>query len=353
MCIAFIEQLIRMEIPEASTNRGWRLMGLFGTFPNPGRFDDLKAAAANLLALDNFEGARFEFNKTMTQKFALLHNVSLAAGQPGSYEFGAHVGDEKTLLASRIDMAGRLTGRVNTQLGDSIGLRLQAQVSPESQGQPNSFRADLDFKGGDFFGGGYFMGGGLVGASYLQSVSPGLAVGAEGFLHTGNRKVRGGSGAARYTWGGKGEHVLALKAGSFGQGNMAEVAYSRKVRHTPAMPSVCPRLSPHAHRSPSDCTRLSHVCHCLCCLGCLAQVSEKVALATEMQYYHNQLCTFGLGYQFNLRTAVFKGHIASDTTCSAVLEEHIQPGINLILSGQLNHKKNDYKFGVGLNVGGA
>ena len=87
----------------AETKRGFSVMGLFGRFPNPGRFDDLKAAAANLLALDNFEGARFEFNKTMTQKFALLHNVSLVPGQPGAYEFGAHVGDEKTLLASRID----------------------------------------------------------------------------------------------------------------------------------------------------------------------------------------------------------------------------------------------------------
>ena len=89
--------------------------------PNPGRFDDLKNAAASILTLDNFEGARFEFNKTLTQKFALLHNVSLAAGQPGAYEFGAHVGDERTLLASRIDMAGRLTGRINTQVSDALG----------------------------------------------------------------------------------------------------------------------------------------------------------------------------------------------------------------------------------------
>ena len=30
-------------------------------------------------------------------------------------------------------------------------------------------------------------------------------------------------------------------------------------------------------------------------------MSEKVALATEMQYYHNQFCQFGLGYEFKLR----------------------------------------------------
>ena len=256
MCIAFIEQLIRMEIPEASTNRGWRLMGLFGTFPNPGRFDDLKAAAANLLALDNLEGARFEFNKTMTQKFALLHNVSLAAGQPGSYEFGAHVGDEKTLLASRIDMAGRLTGRVNTLLGDSIGQRLQASVARVA-GAAQQLPRRLGFQGWRFLRRRLLHGRRARRRELPAERQPGLAVGAEGFLHTGNTQGPRWVGRSGVTWGGKGEHVLALKAGSFGQGNMAEVAYSRKVRRTPALPSVCPRLSPHAHRSRSDCTRLS------------------------------------------------------------------------------------------------
>ena len=277
--------------------------------PNPGRLEELKKEASAVLSPDVFEGARFEFNKTLTQKFALLHNVALSAGQPGSYEFGAHVGDERMLLASRIDMQGRLNGRFNAQLSDATLLRLQAQVSPESEGQPNSFKADVDYKGSSFCAGGYFMGGGLLGASYLQSVSEGLALGAEGFYHTLNRKVRGGAGAARYVWGAKGENVATAKVGTFGNGAV-ELAYQRKV-------------------------------------------SEKVALATEMQYYHNQFCQFGLGYEFKLRSSVFKGLISSDTTCSAVLEEHIQPGINLVLSGSLNHKKSDYKFGCGLTIGGA
>ena len=33
------------------------------------------------------------------------------------------------------------------------------------------------------------------------------------------------------------------------------------------------------------------------------QVSDKVGLATELMYYHNQLCTFGVGYEFRLRQA--------------------------------------------------
>ena len=78
-----------------------------------------------------------------------------------------------------------------------------------------------------------------------------------------------------------------------------------------------------------------------------------MGVATEMQYYHGQFCTFGLGYEFRLRQATFKGLILSDASCSATLEERISSGVNLLLSGQLNHKKKDYKFGFGLAIGAA
>jgi len=276
-------------------------------YPNPGRVEELKKEAQQVLSPDLLEGARFEFNKTLTQKYALLHNVTLGQpGVPGTYEFGANFGDERVLLASRIDLAGRLSGRLNASLSDSWLMRLQTQIQPEGG---NTIKADVDYKGGDFCAGAYGIGGGLLGASYMQSVTEGLALGAEGFFHTMKSQVRGGAGAMRYVWGGKGENVATAKVGTFGNGAV-ELAYQRKV-------------------------------------------SEKVALATEMQYYHNQFCQFGLGYEFKLRSSVFKGLIQSDTTCSAVLEERIQPGINLLLSGQLNHKKKDYKFGVGLTIGGA
>ena len=40
--------------------------------------------AQSILTPDVFEGARFEFNKSLTQKFALLHNISI--GSPGGAE---------------------------------------------------------------------------------------------------------------------------------------------------------------------------------------------------------------------------------------------------------------------------
>ena len=155
---------------ERGGERTW--LSWWRNLPNPGKLEEMKKEAASVLSPDVFEGARFEFNKTLTQKFALLHNVTLATGQPGAYEFGAHFGDENMLLASRIDMQGRLNGRLNAQLNESTLVRMQAQVSPDAQG--NSFKTDVDYKGTAFCANGYYVGGGLFGASYLRSVTEGL-----------------------------------------------------------------------------------------------------------------------------------------------------------------------------------
>lgn len=269
--------------------------------PNPGKLEELKKEAQAVLSPDVFDGARFEFNKALTQKFALNHNVFMGSTQiPASYEFGANFADEHLLLVSRVDMAGRLNGRINAQLTDALLARMQAQVETGS----SSLKFDFDYKGSSFCAGATYMGGGLLGASYMQSVTPSLALGAEGFFHM-HRHVHGGAAAARCVWGPKGDSVATAKAGSFGN---FELSYQRKV-------------------------------------------SEKVGLATEMQYYHGQSCTFGLGYEFRLRQATFKGLVQSDASCSAVLEERVSPIVGLLLSAQLNHKKKEYKFGMGLQVG--
>ena len=271
----------------------------------PPRLEELKKEATPILAVDCFDGARFEFNKSFSPKFALNHNITMGStAVPSGYEFGANFGDENVLLASRIDMAGRLNGRINAQVSDALTLRMQAQVSPEADAGASSCKLDADYRGSSFTASGSYMAGGLLSGTYLQSVSQSLALGAEGFYHV-HKHVNGGAAAARCVWGHNGEHVATAKAGTFGN---VELCYQRKV-------------------------------------------SEKVGLATELQYYHNQFCTFGVGYEFRLRNSTFRGLIASDTSCSAVLEERVSPGINLTLSGNLNHKKKEHKFGIGLQCG--
>ena len=112
----------------------------------PPRLEELKKEAQGIMNPDIFDGARFEFNKTLTQKFQLNHNITLGSSQvpprrpaalppchraacrhavsaampsaampsaalppcrltltltpqvPSAYEFGATFGDERVLL---------------------------------------------------------------------------------------------------------------------------------------------------------------------------------------------------------------------------------------------------------------
>ena len=195
----------------------------------PPRLEELKKEAQGIMNPDIFDGARFEFNKSPSNKFGLSHNVTLPpTPSASSYEFGANFGDEHVLFASRLDMQGRMNGRVNAQLGDSVLLRLQAQLQPD-QPTPTSWKADVDYKGGSFCVGGSYIGGGLLQGHYLQSVTESLAVGAEGLYHV-HRPITGLTGVARCVWGGKGDNVLTAKSSTLGS---HELAYSRKVAPEP------------------------------------------------------------------------------------------------------------------------
>ena len=47
----------------------------------PPRLEELKKEAQGIMNPDIFDGARFEFNKTLTQKFQLNHNITLGSSQ--------------------------------------------------------------------------------------------------------------------------------------------------------------------------------------------------------------------------------------------------------------------------------
>ena len=52
----------------------------------PPRLEELKKEAQGIMNPDIFDGARFEFNKTLTQKFQLNHNITLGSSQvPSSH----------------------------------------------------------------------------------------------------------------------------------------------------------------------------------------------------------------------------------------------------------------------------
>lgn len=113
---------------------------------------------------DLFEGFRFDFTKPLNNSFALTHSFFLGsvdipshAGQPalktslGHYEFGANlVSPTGDMIIGRVLTDGRVTGRVKKDITPNVGVKLQAQLSPE-RGASQAM-VDVDLRGADWNG---------------------------------------------------------------------------------------------------------------------------------------------------------------------------------------------------------
>merc|ERR1712086_860099 len=66
----------------------------------------------------------------------------------------------------------------------------------------------------------------------------------------------------------------------------------------------------------------------------------------------------GLGYMINLasmgqRQSVIKGKIDTDGTVTATVEETLNHAASIVISAALDHVKEEYRFGFGMQVGSA
>ncbi|CAH9073444.1 unnamed protein product [Cuscuta europaea] len=280
------------------------------TCPIP--YEEIHREAFMSLKPELFEGMRFDFTKALNQSFSLSHSVFMGPTEVPSqstetlkiptahYEFGANFIDPKLFLIGRVMTDGRLNARVKCDLSDALSVKANAQISDEphmSQGMVN-----FDYKGKDYRMQLQMGNGGLLGASYIQSVTPHLSLGGEVFW-AGQHRKSGIGYAARY--------------------NTDKMVASGQVASTG-----------------------------LVALNYVQKVSEKVSLASDLMYnYIAGDVTASVGYDYMLRQCRLRGKIDSSGCVSAFLEERLNMGLNFILSAAIDHKKKDYKFGYGLTIG--
>lgn len=82
------------------------------------------------------------------------------------------------------------------------------------------------------------------------------------------------------------------------------------------------------------------------------KVNDKAHVATDFLWNLNaKEATASLGYDYHFRACRLRGSVTSDGKIAACLEEKMGPGVNLILSGELDQFKQDHKFGFGMTVG--
>ncbi|GAA0158034.1 primary active transporter [Lithospermum erythrorhizon] len=245
----------------------------------------------------------------LNQRFSLSHSVFMGPTEIPSqstetikvptahYEFGANFIDPKLMLLGRIMTDGRLSARLKCDLAENLTMKANAQLTNEPHMSQGMF--NFDYKGSDYRAQLQLGNGGLVGASYIQSVTPNLSLGGEIFW-AGQQRKSGISYAAR---------SLQVTTGQVASTGMVALSYVQKV-------------------------------------------SEKVSLASNFMYnYMSGDVTSSFGYDYILRQCRLRGKIDSNGCVAAFLEERLNMGLNFILSAELDHRKKDYKFGFGLTVG--
>ncbi|KXZ56173.1 hypothetical protein GPECTOR_1g149 [Gonium pectorale] len=284
------------------------------SLPQPVRYEDIQREGIIALKPDTFEGLRFEINKPLNQHFFLSHslfmgNTELPTGgrqiiktPVGNYEFGATVVNEAQtfLMLGRIATDGRLSGRIKYDPTNWLGLKAHLQLAKD----PNQCQTmvDTDIKGGDWnaqlkLGAPYF-----VGANYFQSLTPKLSAGGEFFWLPS--QMKSGVGLALRHQGDK--HVATLQLATTGIANMQ---YTHKV-------------------------------------------TDKVTLAADFLWHiASRDATATIGYDVSLRQCRLRGKVDTNGVVTALLEERFSPGINFVLSSEMDHFQNNYKFGFGIVAG--
>lgn len=272
--------------------------------PNPGAYEDMNQEATIILRPNIFEGMQFNMTLPVGETgLALGQSVEMGAkDNPGSYAFAANYFANRLVVISRLNPGDRrANARVFYTHTPSMTSKIIADVGMEPQSSKASW--DLDYRGTDFCSQLKLANGGIAAVSYLQSVSPTLALGGEGF-YQGKSRFSAVTAAAKYS---NGQDVASLTVASFG-----------------------PIIASYMHR-----------------------VNPKTAFATEFFVdgrTRDSHATFG--YRFDLTSASVMGHIDSSGRIAATVEERINPVFTFLLSGELDHQREEYRFGFGVNIGG-
>uniref|UniRef100_A0ACD5VXE1 Uncharacterized protein n=1 Tax=Avena sativa TaxID=4498 RepID=A0ACD5VXE1_AVESA len=278
----------------------------------PFPYEEIQREVFMSLKPELFEGFRFDLSKGISQNFSISHSLSMGNMEiptqgadvvkvpTTSYDFGANFIDSKLMLIGRLLRDGRLNARVKYDLADYICLKINAQLTNEphySQGM-----GSVDFKGKDFRSQLQFGNNGFYGANYIQSVTKNLSLGTEAFW-LGQQRKSGVGFVARY------DTKKMVATGQIARTGVVSLSYVQKV-------------------------------------------SEKVSLASDFMYNHlSKDVTASVGYDYMLRQSRLRGKFDTNGVVSALLEERLTPGLNFVLSAEVDHWRKDYKFGFGMTAG--
>mmetsp|Transcript_19767 Transcript_19767/g.50585 ORF Transcript_19767/g.50585 Transcript_19767/m.50585 type:complete len:234 (+) Transcript_19767:329-1030(+) len=219
---------------------------------------------------------------------------------PPSYDLQVNYGGKKAFLMGGVFGNGAVIGNAMFEIMPNVAGKVSAQFGANSQS--DNLTATADYHGKDF-NVTVKVGNNECGASYLQSISEKLAVGAElGYMNKALESYV--SASARYT---SGKRILGVQLASYGA---VTGWYTMKA-------------------------------------------SEKLNLCADFQMNTKNFdAVASAGYEYKLRMAQIKGQVNSLGRVAMSSTEQINPICSVTLAAEVDYSQGDYKFGFGFGFGG-
>ncbi|QRV99808.1 import receptor subunit tom40 [Ceratobasidium sp. AG-Ba] len=300
---------------------------------NPGTTENMQKEVKMTHATNHlFDGARADLSKALSfnPAFQVTHSFNLASyTNPATYNFGAVFANGDFFMQGGTDHEGNVTGRINRGWTPNNVTKAQMQIANSPNAQ-SMLQLEQDYQGSDYslnfkaINPSPIDGTGIYVGSWLQSVTPRLALGFE----TVHQRLGPG---------------------------MAESMTSYLLRWTSA-PSPTP-VAPSGVPSPGvvEPNKWIATAH-LQAPGILQatywqRLSEKVDVGADLQMIiapgrRDAIAT--VGAKWDLRMSTMRAQVDSTGKVAALLEQRFAPTFAFLVGGEIDHVKNQSKVGVGI-----
>ncbi|KAI9697918.1 MAG: translocase of outer mitochondrial membrane [Candelina mexicana] len=298
--------------------------------PNPGTVDNIAREVQKEVLLNNyaFSGLRADLTKafSVTPLFQVSHSFSMSAGGIPPYAFAVLYGSPKVFLQGNLDNDLSLSARANYRWNSSFVTKTNTSIAPGS-GQA-MIQIDNDYTGKDFTASLKSMNpsileGGLTGifvASYLQAVTPKLALGLEA------------------VW----------QRTAVDTGPETAVSYCAKYKGSDWTASA--QLQAQGAVNTSYWRRLTEKVDAGVDLNLQFIGMGRGGGGGLMGGSVRREGTTALGARYNFTTSTFRAQMDSSGKLGCLLEKRVAPPVTLTFAGEIDHFKQESKIGLAVSL---
>ncbi|KAH6715271.1 eukaryotic porin/Tom40 [Leptodontidium sp. 2 PMI_412] len=293
---------------------------------NPGTVENIAREVQRDVFLNNytFSGLRADLTKafSIAPLFQVSHAFSMGSQGLPPYTFAALYGTSKIFMQGNVDNEGQLSTRFNYRWTPSFVTKTNIQIAPGNQAMA---QFDNEYTGADFTASvkslnPSIIDGGLTGifiGSYLQSVTPNLALGLEAIWQRAALN-QGPETALSYCAKYKGSDWIA--SAQLAAGGAISTSYWRKL-------------------------------------------TDKVEAGVDLNLQFAGLSGAGMmggparnegvttvGAKYDFRMSTFRAQVDSTGKLSCLLEKRVAPPVQLTFAAEMDHFKQQAKIGLAVSI---